>query len=374
MKRIYLDNASTSYPKAPPVAQAMTDYLEHNGANLNRGEHAHTFSAEDMVNHARHLVAKLFCSDHEELVTFTLNATTAINTLITGLFTPKDHVIISPFEHNAVLRPLVFHQIPYSVMGCKGTEIDYDSIASLIKPETKAIICQGASNVSGQAHDLSLLSEIAQTHHLLFLIDSAQSAPTIPLSIATCDAIAFAGHKGLLGPQGTGGLVLTPEVAGHLPPFIMGGTGSKSDSFLMPTFCPDKFEAGTQNIPGLYGLEASLRYLDENPGLSSVTKARNKALIEGIKGIKGLHLINTNPDTPITAITSTQLDIGILCEKIEDRGGIESRVGLQCAPLAHQSLGTFPTGVLRLSPGWTTTPDEIEETITILKEVTHALL
>ncbi|MGP1419054.1 MAG: aminotransferase class V-fold PLP-dependent enzyme [Sphaerochaetaceae bacterium] len=376
MSRIYLDNASTTFPKPPEVAEAVSDYMRSIGANLNRGEYNNTFAAEQHVNNARSLIAALLGSSHPESVCFTLNVTYALNTIISGLFSPSDHVIISSMEHNAVLRPLILNNIPYSIIPSDSNgNLQLTAIESLINKSTKAVIMQSASNVSGTMHDVERAAETAHRHRLLMIIDSAQGTPHVKLDMEAMgiDAVAFTGHKGLLGPQGTGGMALSPAIAAAIRPFAAGGTGSMSHSPFMPEALPDKFEAGTQNIPGIFGLEAALKFGEANhQRLEQHLNLVTGHLLESLSRIDSLTIHGPGLNakrTPLVSVSCSRMDISELARLLEERGGIETRVGLHCAPLAHRSLGTFPTGTLRLSPGPFTTLDEIDLTAGLIREI-----
>ena len=369
-----MDNASTSFPKAPGVSEAVCDYIDNLGSNLNRGESNSTFTAEERVNTLRRRLATLFGAPSERNVCFTQSVTYALNQLIAGLFSPADHVLVSGMEHNAVIRPLVLQGIPYSVIPAdENGNLDFSACQHLTVPVTRALIIQSASNVSGTIHNLGRAAEFAREKGLLLIVDTAQGTPYVNIDMNSMgiDALAFAGHKGLLGPQGTGGMVLSDRLAGLLRPSIAGGTGSVSDSFAMPPFLPDRFEPGTQNIPGLFGLEAALGYLENHDTAVAAVRAAD-ILCEGFASIPGIKLIGPAigaPRTPVVSVISDRMDISRIAMLLEDRSGIETRVGLHCAPLAHRSLGTFPTGTLRFSPGPFTTDSELEQTVSTLREI-----
>ncbi|MGX8678348.1 MAG: aminotransferase class V-fold PLP-dependent enzyme [Sphaerochaetaceae bacterium] len=374
MKRIYLDNASTSFPKAPGTAEAMFDYLTENGANLNRGEYSDTFSAEEHVNHVRSLLASHFGSSHPECVAFSQSVTYAINAIISGLFNRETPVLISSMEHNAVVRPLALHRIPFiQIPSDRQGHCLLSKLPSLAAHQAKALIIQSASNVSGTIQDIALASKLAHENGLLMIVDAAQGSPHVKLDMEKMgiDAVCFTGHKGFLGPQGIGGMVLSPELAALLPPFAAGGTGSLSYAAAMPDFLPDKFEAGTQNIPGLFGLEASLEYEKAyHEKIEAHLKWLTEMLINGLSEIDGVTVLgppSSELRTPVVSITTQGADIAQLCTMLEQRAGIEARVGLHCAPLAHRSLGSFPEGALRFSPGPFTTDEEAETAISVLR-------
>ena len=267
MNRIYLDQASTSFPKAPGVAQAMMDYLTMNGVNVNRGCYSSAYSAEEVIYETRQLLAELFHFSKCKNAIFTPNVTTSLNFILKGFLKPGDHILVSAMEHNAVMRPVVqlaslgisFDRIPCRTDGSMILE----KVEELIRPETKAIVTLHASNVCGTRMPLDALGEICQRHQLYFVVDSAQTAGIVPINMDKMhiDALAFTGHKGLRGPQGTGGFLVSQELAEQMEPLISGGTGSVSHTEEIPDFMPDRFESGTPNLPGIYGLHEALLFL-----------------------------------------------------------------------------------------------------------------
>ncbi len=375
--RIYLDNGSTSWPKAPGIGNTILDFLEHNGTNIARGGYQEAYATEWKIDETRRKLANLLGDGaHPECVTFTLNVTQALNYLIKGLFQKGDHILVSSMEHNAVMRPLVQSKIPFSrIPSDREGRMQTDQIEEMITPKTKAIISTCASNVSGTIQPISILQELARKHHLLLILDAAQGLPYLDLNKVGADAIAFTGHKGLLGPQGVGGMMLTPALANQIAPLIAGGTGSMSDSELIPPFLPDKLEAGTQNIPGILALSSALEFIErEKTILQENEQNRLEELLEGLKAIKEVTIIG--PKTikervPIISIDIQGRDNADIADMLSQRG-IQTRVGLHCAPIAHKSLGTFPTGTIRFSPGPFTTKDEITYTLDALKEIVQA--
>lgn len=377
MRRIYLDNASTSWPKAPGVGKAITDFLSGNGSNVNRGAYSHAYATEEQVMETRQMVASLFSIPDPRLVTFTLNVTEALNFLIKGLFQPGDHLLVSSMEHNAVMRPLVQSGFPFTrIPSDSQGRMLVDHLEDLITPQTKAIITTAASNVCGTIQPLAELSEFARHHHLLFLVDTAQAVPYLDLCGIHADAFAWTGHKGLLGPQGVGGLALTEKIASTIDPLVSGGTGSFSDKETIPTVLPDRLEAGTQNLPGILGLHAALTYLKAH---GKKVKEREYqtggALLEILMEQPGVSLVGLptmEGRVPVFSITTPGNDPADVAFSLADRYGIETRVGLHCAPSAHTSLGTFPGGTIRFAPGSFTTDEDILATKEALKELIHA--
>lgn len=376
MKRIYLDNAATSYPKAPGLGSVIAQYIENSSVNLNRTESSESFSVFETIYGLRENLCTLYNYNHPESIAFTKNVTESLNWIIKGLLTEKDHVIVSSNEHNAMMRPLVqmgiqFDRIPSNNHGFA----DYCKLESLIRPNTKAILINGAGNVSGAIEDLSIPAEIAKKHNLLFFIDAAQASPFVDIDMQKLNlaGVAFTGHKSFFGPQGTGGMILRRDIAETINPLIAGGTGSESDRETIPTSLPDRLTPGTENLPGLVGLAHSVKYVMENKKtLYERIMERTEKLYLGLEAIDGIAIKGPSLNerrTGVISITSDKKDIAEISSLLLERGGIETRVGLHCSPSAHKSLGTFPTGTLRFSPGPFTTDDEIETTISLIKEI-----
>ncbi len=376
MNRIYLDNAATSFPKAPGLGKALAEYIENGVVNPNRTESALSYRAFDVSYALREHISSLYNYPHPECIAFTRNITEALNWLIKGLLERQDHVIVSSNEHNAVMRPLRQMGIDYSIIPSSSHGFnDYSSLPSLIKPNTRAIIINAAGNVSGAIQDLETPAEYAKNHNLLFIIDSAQASPFVEIDMEklNASAVAFTGHKGLLGPQGIGGAIIRKELALSIAPLISGGTGSRSDSEDVPDLLPDRLNPGTDNMPGIIGLEHSLSYISKN--LSSLydnEREMTKMLIEGLYKINGIILFGAGLEenrTNVVSIETEGIDEAEVSALLLERGGIETRVGLHCSPSSHKTLGTFPRGTLRFSPGPFTTKDEINYTLTLLKEI-----
>ena len=380
MKGIYLDNASTSWPKAPLVAQEVSSFITECGCNIARGGYERAYEAAAKVETCRNQLATLFGSTKPRNIAFTLNVTQALNTILVGLFTKDDHILVSGMEHNAVMRPLVQHHIPYSIIPCDlQGRLQVSAIEPLIQHNTKAILITQASNVCGTILPVAEVAQICKTKGLLCLVDAAQGSPyeTLSMEAMGIDAIAFTGHKALLGPQGTGGLVLTDSLAHSIRPFVAGGTGSLSHALEMPSFMPDHLEAGTQNLPGIIGLSAGLNYHLEH---ADEIKAHEKRITEHLleyflsdNRIKVLGLSSAEERTPVISVDFTSFDNAQVAFQLQTIAGIETRVGLHCAPLAHRTLQTFPRGTVRFSMGYANTIDEIDVTIEACKEALQQL-
>ena len=380
MNYIYLDNASTSFPKAPNVASAMSDYITNRGININRGSYALAYDVEDIIYTTRQRLHPLFNGHDPAHVIFTQNVTMSLNMVIKGLLKAGDHVLVSSMEHNAVMRPLtqlLDKGITFDTIPCDSTgSIQMDSIEPLIRPNTVALIINHASNVCGTIQPLESIGPICKAHNLQFIVDAAQTAGVIPIDVKAChiDALCFTGHKGLLGPQGIGGIILTKEMAQTLTPLIAGGTGSFSHLETMPTHMPDAFESGTLNLPGIIGLNEGLAYI-ESQGMENIHNhelALTQAFLEGLQSIDGINIVgkqNIQDRTAVVSITIDGMDPANIAYELESTYHIMTRVGLHCAPRAHQTLRTYPEGTVRFSFGYANTHKDVESALSALNTI-----
>ena len=380
MDYIYLDNASTSFPKAPTVATAMSDYITNRGININRGSYALAYDVEDIIYTTRQRLNTLFNGHDPSHVVFTQNVTMSLNMVIKGLLKAGDHVLVSSMEHNAVMRPLtqlLDKGITFDIIPCDKTgSIQLESMDSLIRPNTVAMIINHASNVCGTIQPLESIGPICKAHSLQFIVDAAQTAGVIPIDVKAChiDALCFTGHKGLLGPQGIGGIILTKEMAQNLTPLIAGGTGSFSHSETMPTHMPDAFEAGTLNLPGIIGLNEGLAYI-ESQGMENIHNhelALTQSFLEGLQSIDGINIVgkqNIQDRTAVVSITIDGMDPASIAYELESNYHIMTRVGLHCAPRAHQTLETYPEGTVRFSFGYANTHKDVETALSALHRI-----
>ena len=384
MNRIYLDQASTSFPKAPGVAQAMMDYLTMNGVNVNRGCYSSAYSAEEVIYETRQLLAELFHFSKCKNVTFTPNVTTSLNFILKGFLKPGDHILVSAMEHNAVMRPVVqlassgisFDRIPCRTDGSMILE----KVEELIRPETKAIVTLHASNVCGTRMPLDALGEICQRHQLYFVVDSAQTAGIVPINMDKMhiDALAFTGHKGLRGPQGTGGFLVSQELEEQMEPLISGGTGSVSHTEEIPDFMPDRFESGTPNLPGIYGLHEALLYLkthslqainEKELSFTGYFLEQLQALDDTGRHIRIIGKKDLTDRNAVVSIQTPEIDMSQVAWQLDNEYGVMTRVGLHCAPNAHKTLGTYPAGTIRFSFGPENTKNELDFAIQGLKKI-----
>lgn len=380
MKYIYLDNASTTFPKAPNVANAMSDYLTNYGININRGSYALAYDVEDIIYTTRQRLNTLFNGHDPSHVTFTQNVTMSLNMVIKGLLKAGDHILVSSMEHNAVMRPLTQQLdkgITFDIIPCDVTgSIQLESIETLIRPNTVAMIINHASNVCGTVQPIESIGAICKAHNLHFILDAAQTAGVIPIDVKAChiNALCFTGHKGLLGPQGIGGIILTKEIAQILTPLIAGGTDSFSHLETMPTHMPDAFEAGTLNLPGIIGLNEGLSYI-ESVGMKNIHNHEltlTKTFLEGLRSITGINIIgkqDIQDRTAVVSITIDGMDPASIAYELESTYHIMTRVGLHCAPRAHQTLGTYPEGTVRFSFGYANTLEEVDMALSALHTI-----
>lgn len=380
MKRVYLDNGATSYPKAPGVADAMMDYIVNIGCNINRGGYKSAYSAAEIVLDTRESLCKLFNHNNSKNVIFTQNITQSLNFIIKGFLKPGDHCIVTSMEHNAVMRPivqLVKNGVEFSRIQCdsKG-RLESRDLLKHIKNNTKAVIITHASNVCGTILPIKNIGKICKENGIKLVVDSAQTAGTINIDMESMyiDALAFTGHKGLLGPQGIGGFIITDEMSELMEPLVSGGTGSMSDSEEIPPFMPDKFECGTINIPGVFGLNAALNYI-EKEGIDSIQKREmilTDLFIRGIKDIDKAMLIGIDGIVGRTAVISIDCinrDNAEVSYLLDKDYGIMTRCGLHCAPSAHKTLDTFPQGTVRFSFSHFNTENEVEYAIDALNNI-----
>lgn len=375
---IYLDNAATTFPKPNEVTDSMIKYMTEIGGNPGRGAYKNSIKSSEIVFDCRLKLAELFNFDKVENVVFTPNITTSLNTLLKSSIKDGWHIITTSMEHNSILRPLASIEksknIQVDIINCnENGVIDINILKESIRENTKLIILSHASNVVGSIQPIKEIGDICKEKNIYFIIDSAQTAGNLYLDFKNlnCSALAFTGHKSLLGPQGIGGFLLTDKFNEEMTPFIEGGTGSESYNTDQPNFLPDKFESGTLNMPGIVGLLSSLKFI-ENFGLHNIQNTEQslfKIFIEELSNMNDISIIGYNSNlkyVPTISIISSKADVSELGMLLERDFGIMTRTGLHCAPLAHKTIGTFPTGTLRFSLGLFNTKEHIDYTINSL--------
>lgn len=378
---IYLDNAATSYPKPKEVGKAMLHFLEKVGASPGRSGHRLSIEAGRLLYQTRESLAELFNVTDPLRIIFTLNVTEAINLVLKGLLRPEDQVITSSMEHNSVMRPLRELEkrgVEVKVVPCSPQgDLDPVDIKKSIKKNTKLIVLNHSSNVIGTLLPITEVGEIARKHNILFLVDAAQTAGCYPLDIKkdNIDLLAFTGHKALFGPPGTGGLVVGERVdIKELKPLKFGGTGSQSESEEQPDFLPDIYESGTPNTVGLIGLNEGVRFILKE-GVDKIHQYElelTQKLFEGLKEIPGVIVYGEDQVKDRMAVVSFNIKNQLPSEvglRLDEEYNIMSRVGLHCAPAAHKTIGTFPTGTIRFSLSWFNTFEEVEKTILAVRKI-----
>ncbi len=378
IKDIYLDNAATTYPKPDLVYRAMDSFAREVGGSPGRSGHERALESGREVLRAREVLAKLLGVGDSSRIIFTKNATESLNLAIKGVVKPGGHVIISSLEHNSVLRPIASLKqewgVEYTVVPCrKDGSLDLDALASSIRPNTQLLVFTHASNVVGTLMPLGKLVEIANKNNLPLLVDAAQTAGRYPLNVEEegIQLLAFTGHKELFGPQGTGGLYISPELDLH--PLMEGGTGSDSESAHQPYFLPDRYESGTLNAFGIAGLRAGVEYI-MGEGLEKIReheKVLTQHLLEGLTKLHNVKLYGSTDWDRRVGIVSFNVEgyssaetASILNEKYR----IAVRGGLHCSPLAHQTIGTLGRGTVRVGLSYLNTMDDVDCLLDAIKD------
>ena len=374
---IYLDNAATTLHKPPQVVKAVADALQSMG-NSARGTHAGSMAASHTVYDTRVKLAKLFGCPRADRVAFTANITEALNIAVNGLIGRGDHVITTDCEHNSVLRPL------YRLADEQGVEVsfvpadrqgnlDYDTFERLMRPHTRAIVCTHASNLTGNLTDLARVSAVAKAHDVLLIVDAAQTAGACPIDMTALgiDVLCFTGHKGLMGPQGTGGLCVREGLT--LRHWKVGGSGVQSYSRTHPTQMPTCLEAGTLNGHGIAGLSAALDFIAE-VGVDAIhdrETALMRRFYEGVKEVPGITVYGdfSRQRMAIVTLNIGDYESGAVSDALSEEYGIATRPGAHCAPRMHQALGTEQQGAVRFSFSWFNTEQEIDAAIQAVREL-----
>ncbi len=379
MKIRYFDNAATSWPKPGSVLKAMKDYFLHGGGNPGRSGHGKSIGAGRVVLNSRERLAGFFNVPDPSRIVFAKNATEALNTALFGLLQRGDHVVTSSMEHNSVMRPLAFlqeHGIEVTAVEADDTGLVHpDSLMKAVKKGTKLAVITHASNVTGTINDIGAVGKMCRKRGVLFLVDGAQTAGIVPVDVQrmNIDLFAFSGHKGLLGPQGTGGLYIGIDEK-LLRPLMRGGTGSVSDREVQPDFLPDRFESGTLNVIGIAGLSAGVGYL-LNMGRDKILEHDGRLLemfLDGFSTISRIMLYGSRKPLEQTGVLSFDIlgkSPSKVGEILDREYGIQTRIGLHCAPSAHKTIGTFPDGTIRLSWGIFTTEKDVQYAIHAVKKI-----
>ena len=375
---IYLDHAATSWPKPESVYLAMDSFIREKGGNPGRGAHYLARESVKVIEETRHLLALLFNAEDKKNIVFTANVTAALNLALKGTLKQGDHVLISGMEHNAVARPLYALQkqgVELEIVPCSvGGLIDPDEMESLFRSNTRMVCVLHASNVCGSIMPVQEVAKRARKRGILVLVDAAQTAGAYAIDVQTMgiDFLAFTGHKGLLGPPGTGGLYMAPGI--EVEPLVFGGTGSKSYLEEQPHILPERFESGTLNSLGLAGLGAGIKYITAY-GLDKIRRYEEgltAKFLQNLVKIPGIKVYGTRDSARHAPVVSFNLE-GWNTEEaafyLESVHSIATRAGLHCAPLAHKVLGTYPHGTVRVSFGIFNTEEEVQQLLDALVEM-----
>ena len=374
---IYFDNAATTLKKPKGVAEAVYNAI-NNFANASRGSYELSLNSERIILSARERLKKLFNADSPNCIAFTNNSTEALNIAIKGLINKNDHIITTSFEHNSVLRPIYeMENIGTEVTIIKADKrgiINYNEIENNIKENTKAIICAHASNVIGNILDISFIGKISKKYNLIFILDASQTAGCVPIDIKNnfIDVLCFTGHKGLMGPQGTGGLCVRKDL--YIKPLKTGGSGIKSYSKTHPENMPTRLEAGTLNGHGIAGLNAALEFI-ENETIEKIKnheRELSRYFYDSIKNIENIKFYGdykTDNRVSIVALNIGEIDSSKISDILSNDYNIATRPGAHCAPLMHEALGTVNQGIARFSFSYFNTFEEIDKGIEAIKEI-----
>ncbi|NBI29195.1 aminotransferase class V-fold PLP-dependent enzyme [Chengkuizengella marina] len=379
MQLRYFDNAASSWPKPTTVVEAMNEVVVKFAANPGRGSHQMAVQASRVLFQTRIELAKLFGIKDPNHISFCLNTTEALNLAIKGLLKENEHVICTSVEHNSVRRPLEYLKkklnlnITYLKTNVLG-QINLKDVERSIQSNTKLIICNHSSNLLGSILPIEQINKIAKEKGVITLVDGAQTAGLLPINVEEMgiDILAFPGHKGLLGPQGTGGIYIHPDI--EVEPLIHGGTGSQSENIEQPIIRPDRYESGTQNTPGIAGLKEGVSYVLHE----SVEKIHSKEwkltqrLMEGLLKIQTVKILGPKLGDNKTGITSFNIEgmeASSVAFSLDRNYNIAVRSGFHCSPLAHETVGTLELGAVRASVGYFTTVEEIDYLLEAVKEI-----
>lgn len=374
----YFDNAATTVQKPQTVADAVYDVLSSGlYGNPSRGAHGYSLRAYELVLDAKEQVKGLFHAGPDYDVAFTHNSTTALNLVLKGLLRPGDHVLTTMWEHNAVLRPLYQLEkegvaIDFIGSDAHTGQLRYEEMEQKIRPETKLLVCNHASNVTGNVLDLSCIASFCQNHGLFLVVDASQSAGVVPIDMldGTVTAVCFTGHKSLYGPGGTGGVCIRRDAP--VRPVLTGGDGVHAFDHDQPGGVPAILEAGTSNVAGIAGLRAGVAYIrDHWQQLRQKQADLNARFLQGLRSIPGLVIYGdfSRPRVPVFAVNFPGAESAVVSDILWETYGIATRPGFHCAPLLHESLGTKQQGAVRFSLSSFTTEEDLEAALVALKKI-----
>lgn len=366
---IYLDNAATTFPKPASVINAVNEYMTHCGASPGRGGYDSAIRSAQILSDCQYEISSLLSVSSPERIIFTKNATEAINTAIFGIIQKGDEIIISSMEHNAVMRAAheaVRRGAKLKIASAAPTgKVTPEAVAALITDNTKLVCVIHSSNVTGTINDIYAIQQIAKKHNAYALFDCSQSAGVIPINASGLDMIAFSGHKGLLGPTGTGCLYVREGI--DISPLLFGGTGSFSESAFMPDIYPDRFHAGTVNAAGIAGLLEGVRFIQKE-GVYEKEKEITKYLYDSLSEISKIIIPGEYERSSVVSICVPHFDSVSVAEELNN-DSICVRAGLHCAPMAHRTIGTVSTGTVRFSPGFFTEKADVDKAVGSLKKI-----
>lgn len=381
MDIIYLDNAASTWPKPPGVAEAAARMIRDCAAGPGRGSHRMALAAGRVLLETRMRLAELFHVRNPADIAFAANASAALNLAIKGFLRPGDHVVSTSLEHNSVRRPLTEMERKFGVTTTYVKAdpegyVDLKTFEEAFRPNTTLVVCSHASNLLGSVQPVGEMAEIARKHGARLLVDAAQTAGTRPIDVEELgiDMLAFPGHKGLFGPQGTGGLYIHPEVM--LEPLVHGGTGSRSEQPDMPDVRPDRYEGGTPNVPGIAGLGEGVRFVLEQTPEAIRDKERQLTgmMMEGLREIAGIRVLGPRAGQDragIVSFTAEGIDSAEMAFLLDRNYGIAVRSGYHCTPLGHETAGTTDIGAVRASVSWMNTFDDVNALVEAVKEIVH---
>ena len=384
--RIYFDNAATSYPKPESVYNAVDQFQRDLGAAAGRGGYRAAIASDKIVSSTRSKLARLINAESDRQIAFTFNGTDSLNLALFGLLKPGDHVVTTTLEHNSILRPLNWlrehRDISFTLVSPDSTSgmIDPQKIEDAIKPETRLVACIHASNVTGLLQPVEEIGNKIKSNSCFFLVDGAQTVGHFPVDVQAigCDLFAAPGHKGLLGPLGTGFLYVGANVETSLSPIRFGGTGTESENPVQPENPPEKYESGNLNIPGIAGLLAGIDFLNQNE-IEKIHQQEQSLIawfIENLKLISNVEIVFPDilPEKRLNTVSFTvkEHDPQIFATMLDDVFGIQVRAGYHCAPLAHKEIETYESGgTIRVSIGWSTTRDDMRTLIEAIKSLSE---
>lgn len=382
MNKIYFDNAATTFPKPKSVIKAMMDYMSFEGGSANRGSSSTALQSSRSVYNCRYEIAKFFNFPKSENVIFTSNITMSLNMLLLGIIKPDWHIITTSIEHNSVLRPLVkiskeVPNVELDIVNCNSEGlVSIEKIKEKIKKNTKLIILSHASNLVGTIQPIKEIGKLCRDNNIFFILDSAQTAGVIPIDMTefNINALAFTGHKSLLGPQGIGGFIIDDKLNSICKNIFSGGTGSNSSLVDQPQDLPDKFEYGTLNTPGIIGLLEGIKFI-EKEGLENIRLKEEllckeaMTLLSEIPEIKIYGPMDAKKKTSTISFNIEGMDPEFVGFLLDSEFNISCRTGLHCTPLAHKTVGSYPMGSIRISLGYFNTLEEVYKFVEVIKEL-----